>query len=760
MYFQAEVKRMSISSGSLRALMAVGLIPLCRVDAQVSLPRPADWVMERTTLERWMNGRQQARFAPWSAPHARIHIDSIRAVGDNRALFVTLARTGHGRDSATILHDAGGQVLRLGVGLAAYKKLGVPAAGDSARFERSRRFPVDGHLSLPATRLWDLVRTFPGAPRRGARWTDTLARLAIDPPYRQSLIGSRVSQILGDTVLDGRRLWVVRDSASVHYEERFEEHERTLNVTVSITRQVAGTERGILLYDPELRLFRERADTTNLTGTAVLQYPDGRSFRTPTRFNRTRSWRLYDATRYARYRDSLNARMASQRGGMVVPFEGEREDPERVQTARIAAGDTNLLYHRLSNRAYPGPSDTANVRAMLAFMRDPGLMWDFNLPRDWLYENLAQSLTLWPPALASGSASERVGCVPDACRLLAAQWDDDAAREPRLRDVGLIARFTLDPRRWADTVLSLGGDGRRPLLRDAVMLARGVGATWPAAAKHEMPPPQSDWRVWLEWMNGKNAEARARDAELARQYTWARDTVTRPRVQGSHRTAILMYSIRTGRDIVGELRRAYSSATSDTARLVFGTMLQGLGALELTDQQIVEAFRSGDPSRGALARQVLLARFNREARALDSGVAASLVHRVLEVLVDTASLWRATPDLDRSRIPRRPTLHARPTRILVRGASLSPAVREAWRGRIEIVGDSARRQLDLRQAAVVYSIEQPVGWGPFAMITVSASEQIGRPAEDAPEHYAASTTYYLMQLDGEWVLVSWSAWVT
>ena len=87
-----------------------------------------------------------------------------------------------------------------------------------SRFARVRLFS-GGRLTLPESRLWDLVPTFPAAAvRPGVRWTDTLARAASRDGYRQTLRGVRVSTLLDDTTVGGRHLWVVRDSARVRYE--------------------------------------------------------------------------------------------------------------------------------------------------------------------------------------------------------------------------------------------------------------------------------------------------------------------------------------------------------------------------------------------------------------------------------------------------------------------------------------------------------------------------------------------------------------
>jgi hypothetical protein len=50
--------------------------------------------------------------------------------------------------------------------------------------------------------------------------------------------------------------------------------------------------------------------------------------------------------------------------------------------------------------------------------------------------------------------------------------------------------------------------------------------------------------------------------------------------------------------------------------------------------------------------------------------------------------------------------------------------------------------------------------GPFARLTIQSSGRVPRSSDQAPWLYYASTTYYLMQLDGEWVIVDIDAWIT
>ena len=597
----------------------------------------------------------------------------------------------------------------------------------------------------------------------------------------------------------GRRLWVVRDSAALRYAEQFFEEERTLDTTVRIERTVSGVERGTHLFDPELGLFRWRVDTMSLAGDAVLAYPDGRTFRTPASYERSREWVLHDSARYAERRGELRAAQARRRGGMVyVPTtdverrlsEGDvsardsildawrhATDPNEfarlfqlltmrsrdagfrrsLDSMRIAAGDTVFLYRHLASRAYTTSSriDTTALRMMTPFMEDPSIAWGFNMSRDWLYENLAQALRTWPPA-AVAHESDRSACAPEACRLLAEQYR--SAREQRTRDVGLAALFALDPARWADTLVSQAAP-ERPLLRQAALQARGVGATWVASSKEPMPAQGSDWQAWLEWMNGTDSAFAAVRAAMAERRGVPIDTVRRPRFEDSHRVALRLYMKRTGRDIVAELRRGYETADSDRARLVFGTMLQGMGEVLMTPEQVADVFRSGSAEGAKLARLTLFRLF-RNAQPMDEARATPLIDRLIAATVDLWPLWPAgAADLNPASAGR-PELHAGRGRVRLVADNIPRELHEQWAKKVEIIGADERPRLDPREATVVYTIRPVTTIGPFARIQIDAAEQLARSADQAPAHFASSVTYYLMHRDGEWVIVATEGWVT
>ena len=583
--------------------------------------------------------------------------------------------------------------------------------------------------------------------------------------------------------------------------------ERTLGTDVTVTRTGTGIIRGRHLYDPELGLFRTRSDTTVLTGEAVLQYPDRypgvRTLRTPARYERYRDWDVYDQAGYTARQTALRTAADRSRGGMVMAPSTDVErrlasgdsvvrdsvlgewrrsdDPERYESLfrllrqwaardrmfyarldslRIASGDTAYLQSWLAQRAYsPGqPTTVPEMRSMLRFMADPALAFAFNQSRDWLYENLRQALTSAPPAVTPGPASP---CVPAACRLLADQWR--SAREPRLRELGLVALLTLEPARWADTVLARAAAGSQ-FLEPAVMLVRGVGATWRAASQAAIPSPNASWQAWADWMNAPNASyAAARAAANASLGLQPPTPEPRVRFEQSHATAIRFFQARTGRNVIAELRRGLETADSDSARLVFGTMLQGLGELRLSADDMVAHFRSGEPGRVALARQSLIEMFWRDRRATpaDSATALPILDRLASLVLEGGPPWRS---IDGRPAPGRqgPELHAAPgpKSIFLLADSLPAALREKWKDRVSVVTAAEWRERPLTDAGVLYTLTGVRRVGPFVVVGVTTQERMARRQGEAPQLFAAGTMYYLMELNGEWVVVSVDSWVT
>src|SRR5688572_14162138 len=126
----------------------------------------------------------------------------------------------------------------------------------------------------------------------------------------------------------------------------------------------------------------------------------------------------------------------------------------------------------------------------------------------------------------------------------------------------------------------------------------------------------------------------------------ARDARPRPRRHGHGSTNRMRPRFASSQLVrvetrIAELQRAYAEAATDSARLVFGTMLQRMGELQLTNAEIAEALASGDPARSTLAMTTLLAEFRRMARPVPADSAAAFVNRLIAATVDSGPLWRS-----------------------------------------------------------------------------------------------------------------------
>jgi hypothetical protein len=237
------------------------------------------------------------------------------------------------------------------------------------------------------------------------------------------------------------------------------------------------------------------------------------------------------------------------------------------------------------------------------------------------------------------------------------------------------------------------------------------------------------------------------------------DTVPRVRFEESHATAVRFFQARTGRDIVAEWRRAYEETRSDSGRLVFGSMLDGVGALHLTESEVAEGFRAADAARISLARQGLLA--GAVWFPMDSIAAEPVLQRLLAVIVDSGPLWpNGTNDLGSTRRGSPTILHAPRGQIFLNPEGLSSSIRAAWSPRVPFITPAAWNARDVREAGVYYTVSPLQAWGRFVRVQLTASERNARTSDQVPWVNASGVTYYLMSRDGVWVIVATDGWVT
>ena len=772
------------------ALVALQAISACSAGGRRLVPPPQvinRFVLEERIRDRWLQPAQRPEFTPYVEALLTMHLDvpSEFSPAGERTIQVGM-RTPSLGDRASLVVRRDGRIVGQAASLLAAPPAAVMPPGDSARLMRFRLL-VGGRLALPLARTWDVVpRVHPRRFSRGERWTDTIALATGFEGSRQTLEGHRTSVLIGDTLVGGRHLWIVRDSATVRYSEHELQEERTLDTLVAIDRIVTGTTRSRYLLDRDLGLFWQREDTTSLAGDAVLHYPDGRSFRTPVRYERTRQWTLYTLDAYnarqaqvraelertssgtVRYPSTeLQRRLSSGdailRDSLLTVWERERDPNHRedvyrtlqlwargapairdqLEARRIATGDSAFLVERLFRRAYPAqpPIERDEAEQMIRVMSDPGVAFALGVSRDALYENLVQTFVTWPRALMPDSTRWR--CVADACRLFEAQWRE--AREARLRDVGLAALVTRDPAGWADSAIARAATGSHVIV-SAAELANGVGATWPAAAKVPLPAPNADWRAWRAWSNSPAPGYRPTP-----MFGMQPDM----RVEASHVNAIRMYEVRTGRDVVAELRRDLAAATEDSARMVFGAILIGLGDRPTVDQ-VAAQFRSGSAPQIELAQRSLRGLFQGRAPLADSATQIAVLDRLLSVEVEGGVPW---PSLmpPRKPVPLPPNMPRAPAVTPARyvlADSVPRALREKWRDRVRFIGVDEWQRMSDRDAATLLTLSSVERVGPFLRVQTSTAGRSSRAPNEMPWLFFGSSRYYLLADGDGWVIVS------
>ncbi len=801
-------------------------------------PAPAPYVFEYSSSFRALYARQNPRFVPFRETRATLRVDSLRTDTASRDVTyrVSFLPTLLAVTNGVLTTRSNGAIVRATASprITAGTAPGRPGVIDSSPSERSfverttSAMVPSPRLLMPSARLWHVVPVVAATEMRaGAVWLDTLNLASNDYGYSQSIAGVRKSVVQRDTIVDNRRHWIVEDSASVRMTESFAEREYTLGAPVTTRRTTTGVIRGRYVFDPESRLFRTRIQSTALRGEATLMYPD-RSLTSSVRIEDRESWTLYNSSQYAVYQDSVRAAAARGRGGMVImPGTVEQErlargdlayrdslvrtwdsSQDADQRARLyqtittwgSRGDTAFVSRLLERALAAGDTalwldaitrqpreirrwDVQLVRnVLLPLAADPGSAFALGISRDRFFETTAGLILNPIPSLTADTSAWALR--PSVLDLLAQQWP--AARDSRLRALGLLANLGRDPRRWSDTVLA-NVNVSPWILTPAVTLIKGIGATWPAASKQSLPAPDATWRDWLEWMGGRSPDYPVPASIVAR----SNPQYPELRFEASHANAIRFYEARTGRAVTAELQRGAAAATSDSARLVYLTMLTALGAVDVQPAEIERQVRSGSPAMLNLARRTLPQIFATAARTAgsgfavfdartmpantaggvhvaDSAVAAALLDRWIDSQVKNEQPWVRVEQRVTGLAPAAPVapsqqLHAPlpPSAMLtVLSENIPQSIVDKWRGRVQFITRTEMADLDQRAARQVFMVGPILQAAQFVSFTADYSERVARAANEAPQLYAGGTRYYLMLLDNEWVLVTGSSWVT
>jgi hypothetical protein len=770
--------------GALLVLLALAgtaaLVP-ARGAAQ-AVPRPDSTpplVLERVTRDRWVHEGQHPGFVPFQEVVDGIQVRVFRfGASPRRSMTVRIRNL-----AARVTLDEGNAVVGATVDQPA---LGYSRFEDAAERVDIRRRLLSGRgaaLNLPWARLWDVpFHVPPGVLAPGRAWTDTLSLMAGPTEgLSERLEGVRHSRVVGDTAVGGRRLPLVRTESDVRYRSTEIVDDASREGSFTIERDVRGTVLGAVAVDTALGIRAVGADSAEWSGEALLHTPEGRTFTSGMRYQRTRTWSLRDSAAWAdsargeRERahsgmlilpstplqerlaagdsaaaDSLLARWRDtvdpdERAGveatlMVWWARGSgRGDALRTQLGRMRreAGDsTDGLVPLTGSMA--APLTAARAMRLLPYLDDPGRLWRIGIVPRWTYNELASVLLAATPILQPDST--KWGCEPAACALFLSALE--TAREPRLRDAALVGAFARDPTRWYARLRARADSGSR-VVGGALTLAEGVGAPWPAAPKDPMPPAGSDWRTWLSWMGG---------------------TV---RFEGTHRDALRMYAARTGRDPAAELQAAWPPE-GDSARLVLGTILRGMGRAPVARASNLAAeVLSGSGARLELAVRSLRGLLAREGSPAPPELAAGLLGEVLDsILAGGDSPWPAVAGFGgvaggRVLHPFAVDFHGvPPVPLFIRAESLPAGFPERLPAPLQAVDSAAWAARPPREGGAILEFYPVRTVGDFVELHWRWTVLRRRGPDESPSGYAGGGGLTLIHTAEGWRVVASNAWIT
>jgi hypothetical protein len=407
--------------------------------------------------------------------------------------------------------------------------------------------------------------------------------------------------------------------------------------------------------------------------------------------------------------------------------------------------------------ARPREWTVAVVRdVLIPFMAEPGGALAHGQRRDVFYNSAVRHILDRLPAITPDTSAWTLS--PAVFDYLAQQGR--SAVDPRLRDLGLLSLFARDPQRYSDSVRARAQAGSTVVEEAALMIdgatAYAMGTPLPAAG--------ADWRAWLLWMTGPTPTV-ARPGAPARPRPMA--------FSAANQRAIRMYEVRTGRDVVSELRRNMSAADSDSARLIYSTILTGLGVASANVDEVARLFISGSAGELAQARAGFMDVFRDANAGLGRGappptpgrtgarlaLADSITRVEVADRIVSAILGRGAPlqTVEQKRgfgAGARflfPSPDATTGRVLITD-SLPPAVVERRQSQGTLLPSSGVNARDPRENREIVRIGNVNHIGPFVQVVLGWDVSY-TDAAGVRRGGGSRSSLFLLKIDGEWVVV-------
>ncbi len=635
---------------------------------------------------------------------------------------------------------------------------GAPIHLDSVRANDPRPLGDRSDAVAFGKRLHLISPMLAPAPPPGRRRTTPITFSVGSDSVGFAVRGTRTSWVVRDSMIDGVGYVLVRDSAAVTFAEATQAVPRTLGRPIHTRRSGQGTIVGFRLVDPRLSRAVWLADTTSLTGTAQLHYPDGRSWTSPARYVGVQQSELVDTQTYrlrqetasrqnrgigmvhhdplggleARLhrgerwaRDSLwslfgTSRRAEQRDSIAELLRFNwRLDPvahDSLREIALAAGDSARVIKDLVNDWDLVGGLRARFYPLYRLpMAEPGYAFSHGFGPDGFYENAAQRLVENPPALFTDPRNWP--CEPAACQMLAAERDNPRV-DPRLRDLAIVAAFVLDPKRWVDTIIALDAAGHH-LVRGAARLARGIVSP----SDVPIPDPHAPWNEWVHWMHGQAPGAPSAPLRLPNPEFLAITPTGR-----AYAHAIRINEILTEQQFAPAFRQQLATAPSDTARLVFGTLLAQLGEPPRDAQALVRALTDGTALDRMIAREEVARLVSEDGTPADDATATDIGTELLAAMLHGGPQWtplgdsvewgnysRGLIDLRSNRLPSYFTANGLPDSVRAIAATAGFTLTDgSWR-------------LPAEDSGLILSVSPIIQAGPFVRVRVNVTWLVRLP---------------------------------
>jgi hypothetical protein len=698
----------------------------------------------------------------------------------------------------------------------------APVYGETLYFDSAGRVINRRILNALSALDGTPVVRLPARRQVGARWREPIAEQSESPDWQsvwllsgtaltQRMTGRRDWLIAGDTLIEGVRHWILHDDAAVTVSEVLRREGEGFDSAAVTRREWRGTIRGRSIVDSLGARLVWRRDTVVLRGEVRNERHGLPPMRVALRYHGARSVRAMTPGAYAQLeQEEARRRRATSTAPVWAPTSplGERlhagdaalrdslarawtagDDSTRlmiqglfpfgtdalIDSLRDADGDLRHRYQQLENG--PPLSNYTNewpqldgplIDSLLGLVRDPRPLLKVGQGESGIVGRL-EGLVRYVPYGPSGLTDPSI-CAAGACERIMALWPGDP--DARLRDLGLLLRFRLQPSRYLSALVARQRSSPSTLLDVEVsrLTTRGIVSQSGEVLGGGIPPRGAGATDWIAYLTplqpleegplelGSGFGGDRAPGALRRFYI---DTI-----------GLNLARLLTGRDALAEMRVLRDRAAHPDTVAILSLALAALGESTASVAELAEMARAG----GAVQRWAATAHLRELHRAradprrgespvTDSAAVGRLLLAVLrnmrsEESASWSPLESRRADYVERRTFRRDSAGAPRPAHRIAAQSVPLYLRDSLPEGIVLVTAEEWDREPIRSAGSLLSIHVWTDGGDFASVTMGTAGRLAQASDEAPHRFASSSTWHLVRIDGQWYVLSTSYWIT